>query len=74
MINNNTHTTTSNSSSSSEAYRQGYRDGLYGEEHSFTENGRLAQLETPAKRLDYYRGHRAGRETRQRDGRLLGAS
>ena len=56
------------------AYRHGWNDGRYGEPCCFTENERLAGLETPSDRLDYYRGHRAGRETRLRDGHLLKAS
>ncbi len=39
----------------------GYEDGLSGEPgENFTHNLRLAFLEDPAERLDYYRGHRAG--------------
>ncbi len=38
----------------------GYEDGLSGESGDFTGNLRLAFLEHPAERLDYYRGHRAG--------------
>ena len=56
------------------AYRHGWNDGRYGEPCCFTDNERLAGLETPSDRLDYYRGHRAGRETRLRDGHLLEAS
>ena len=56
------------------AYRHGLNDGRYGEPCCFTDNERLAGLETPSDRLDYYRGHRAGRETRLRDGHLLEAS
>lgn len=46
--------------SRSTAYRH---DGRYGEHRCFTEN----------RRLDYYRGHRTGRESRMRDARLLEA-
>ena len=50
----------------SRAYRCGWIDGCYGELECFTENRRLAEWEAASDRLDYYRGHRAGRETRQR--------
>jgi hypothetical protein len=56
------------------AYRYGWNDGRYGERYCFTENRRLAELEAPAERLDYYRGHRAGQEARQHSGDLLRAS
>jgi hypothetical protein len=56
------------------AYWYGWRDGRYGERCCFTENSRLAALEAPAERLDYYRGHRAGYETRFQDGHLREAS
>ncbi len=56
------------------AYWYGWSDGRYGERCSFTENRRLAKLEAPAERLDYYRGHRAGQEARQYSGDLLRAS
>ena len=58
----------------STAYRHGWHDGRYGEPRCFTENQRLAWLETPSDRLDYYRGHRAGRESRMRAARLPEAS
>jgi hypothetical protein len=45
----------------SRAYRCGWIDGRYGELGCFTENLRLAEWETASERLDYYRGHRAGR-------------
>jgi hypothetical protein len=48
------------------AYRCGWIDGCYGELECFTENRRLAEWETASDRLDYYRGHRAGRETHRR--------
>ena len=48
------------------AYWRGWIDGCYGELGCFTENRRLAEWKTASDRLDYYRGHRAGRETRQR--------
>ena len=56
------------------AYQHGLNDGRYGEPCCFTENPKLATLEAPSDRLDYYRGHRAGREMRLRDGHLLEAS
>jgi hypothetical protein len=49
------------------AYRHGLNDGRYGEPCCFTENPKLATLETPSDRLDYYRGHRAGWEMRLSD-------
>ena len=51
-------------------YWCGWLDGRYGATKCFTTNRRLAQWETPSDRLDYYRGHRAGRETRRRGGDL----
>lgn len=59
--------------SRSTAYRHGWHDGRYGEHRCFTENRRLAWLQGPSERLDYYRGHRTGRESRMRDARLLEA-
>jgi len=56
------------------AYRCGWIDGCYGEPGCFTENRRLAQWEKAADRLDYYRGHRAGREARLRSNLLVRAS
>jgi hypothetical protein len=56
------------------AYRCGWIDGCYGELECFTENRRLAEWQTASDRLDYYRGHRAGRETRQRSRLLMQAS
>ena len=58
----------------SKAYWRGWRDGRYEEPCSFTENRRLADLGAPSERLDYYRGHRAGREIRLHVGRLSDAS
>ena len=60
--------------SHSGAYRCGWNDGRYGELYCFTENRSLANLESPSERLDYYRGHRAGREARLRKDHLLEAS
>ncbi len=47
----------------SSAYRYGWIDGRYGEPVCFTENRRLAEWEAASDRLDYYRGHRDGRES-----------
>lgn len=59
----------------SEAYWCGWLDSRYGEQGHFTANRRLAKWEDPSDRLDYYRGHRAGREARLlRKGRLIEAS
>ena len=58
----------------SNAYRYGWIDGRYGEPVCFTENRRLTEWKTASDRLDYYRGHRAGRGTRQRSGSRLRAS
>jgi hypothetical protein len=58
----------------STAYRHGWHDGRYTEPCCFTENRRLSRLEAPSDRLDYYRGHREGRESRARDARLPEAS
>jgi hypothetical protein len=60
--------------SRSTAYRQGWHDGRYAEPCCFTENQRLAWLEAPSDRLDYYRGHREGRKAIARDVRLAEAS
>lgn len=50
---------------SDRAFRWGYEDGFYGDAgENFTGNLRLASLEDPAERLDYYRGHRAGSRSR----------
>ncbi len=48
------------------AYRCGWIDGYYADLGCFTENRRLAEWKTAAARLEYYRGHRAGREARER--------
>lgn len=59
---------------SSVAYRCGWIDGCYGEPGCFTGNRRLAGWERASDRLEYYRGHRAGRETCQRSNPLVRAS
>lgn len=56
------------------AYWCGWHDGHYGEPGCFTENHRLAEWDVPSDRLDYYRGHRAGRESRLHSGALLKVS
>ena len=58
----------------SKAYWCGWLDGRYGASGCFTENHRLAEWEAASDRLDYYRGHRAGRETRRHSSKLLEAS
>jgi ribosomal protein L37AE/L43A len=58
----------------SEAYWSGWLDGRYGDPQQFTNNRRLARWEDAADRLDYYRGHRAGHETRVGKVRLVEAS
>ena len=55
-----------------EAWRAGWADGRFGELGSFACNPNLARWAAPSDRLAYYRGHRAGSETRRdRSGRLL---
>jgi ribosomal protein L37AE/L43A len=46
----------------SQAYWCGWIDGRFAETGCFTENLNLARCSAPSDRLDYYRGHRAGRE------------
>jgi ribosomal protein L37AE/L43A len=46
------------------AYWAGWVDGRFGERGSFIDNSNLGRWEDPSDRLDYYRGHRAGSETR----------
>ncbi len=67
-------TATKSARNQSGAYWCGWFDGRYGPTECFTENRRLAEWETPSSRLDYYRGHRVGREARQRSGDFLEAS
>jgi ribosomal protein L37AE/L43A len=57
-----------------EAYWCGWLDSRYGKPACFTDNWRLAKWDDPSDRLDYYRGHRAGREARLRRTRLIEAS
>jgi hypothetical protein len=59
----------------SRAYWCGWFDGRYGAIECFTENRHLAEWDHAAlDRLDYYRGHRAGREARWHSVELLEAS
>jgi hypothetical protein len=61
----------------SEAYWSGWMDGRFKEGESFTNSRALARWQAAEDRLDYYRGHRAGREerrSRNRKVRLLKAS
>jgi ribosomal protein L37AE/L43A len=52
------------SESTSEAYWSGWAEGLFGSTESFVRNEGLARWEDAHDRLDYYRGHRAGRAVR----------
>jgi ribosomal protein L37AE/L43A len=49
----------------SRAYWSGWIDGRFGGRGSFVDNPNLARWESPSCRLDYYRGHRSGREARR---------
>lgn len=57
-----------------EAYWCGWLDSRYAEPSYFTDNRRLAKWDEASDRLEYYRGHRAGREARRHKGRLFEAS
>ena len=57
--------TPSNSTEHSEAYSAGWMDGRFEECGSFVDNPTLARWESPSERLDYYRGHRKGSESRR---------
>ena len=48
----------------SEAYRCGWDEGLFGNMETLVRNKGLARWEDADDRLDYYRGHRAGRAAR----------
>ena len=61
----NAEATTSKPDEHSAAYLAGWMDGRLGSSGSFVDNPNLAQWESPSDRLDYYKGHRAGREARQ---------
>jgi ribosomal protein L37AE/L43A len=58
----------------SEAYRQGWLDGRFGDGELLAESRLLARWDTARDRLDFYRGHRAGSEARVSGNRLLEAS
>ena len=58
------HSTPSKSEENGLAYWLGWADGRFGERGSFVDSPNLAKWEAPSDRLDYYRGHRAGSETR----------
>ena len=46
------------------AYWSGWLDGCSGRDGNMAHNERFARCKDPLDRLDYYRGHRAGREAR----------
>ena len=48
----------------SEAYLSGWAEGLFARSENFTGSRELARWEGATDRLDYYRGHRAGRAAR----------
>jgi hypothetical protein len=50
------------------AYWSGWLDGRYGDPVCFTENSALATWDCAVDRLEYYRGHRSGREDRELGG------
>ena len=52
------------------AYWSGWLEGRYGGRSCFAENRGLAAWDSAEDRLEYYRGHRSGREGRGRVGRL----
>lgn len=52
------------------AYWCGWLDGRCGPTECFTENRRLGEWVAASSRLDYYRGHRAGRAARHHGGVL----
>ncbi|HEV2093636.1 MAG TPA: hypothetical protein VGR18_10770 [Rubrobacter sp.] len=58
----------------SEAYRQGWLDGRFGSPELLIQSRLLARWTTARDRLDFYRGHRAGREARVGKDRLIEAS
>ena len=65
---------TKNARNLGRAYWCGWFDGRYGPTGCFTENRRLAEWDAASSRLDYYKGHRAGREARQHSSGFLEAS
>jgi ribosomal protein L37AE/L43A len=58
----------------SEAYWAGWIDGRYRDIGNFTKNARLSNWNEFHDRLDYYRGHRDGRQARVESGGFLKAS
>jgi ribosomal protein L37AE/L43A len=58
----------------SEAYWAGWLDGRYRDIATITKNPRLSSLDKFHDRLDYYRGHRDGRNARVESGRFLEAA
>lgn len=50
--------------SHSEAYWSGWMDGRFHDTGCFADNSRLSGWKSAPDRLDYYRGHRSGREAR----------
>lgn len=59
---------------SSEAYRQGWLDGRFGNPGPLVDSRLLARWTAAHDRLDFYRGHRAGREARIGKNSLMEAS
>ena len=57
----------------SEAYWSGWLDGRYGTLQLMPDSRNLARWASAPDRLDYYRGHRAGREARFARGSLIEA-
>ena len=62
------------SSDHSDAYWSGWLDGRYGNQELFLKNRRLERWGDAPDRLEYYRGHRAGRGVRAGKSRLTEAS
>lgn len=58
----------------SEAYWDGWIDGRYRDQLRINDNPKLAKWEEPSDRVEFYRGHRAGREARRQKVRLPAAS
>jgi ribosomal protein L37AE/L43A len=54
----------SESASVSEAYRCGWAEGFFGNTETFVHNDGLTRWQDARDRLEYYRGHRAGRAVR----------
>jgi ribosomal protein L37AE/L43A len=58
----------------SEAYRQGWLDGRYGDGELLSDSRLLTRWDDAHDRLDFYRGHRTGHEARVGGDRLIEAS